>query len=267
MKTKILKLNKLIFTYSLLVALIGVFLLPNTAYFSNITENNIIDLTNKERISNDLPPLKQNQLLSEAAYAKGKSILENQLFSHTINNKKFSAWIRETGYEYLYSGENLAIDFMTSEGAIKAWMNSESHRNNILNENFKEIGIGIVEGKFNGQNSIIIVQIFGTPIAQTVNKKITPTLNIYNNYTIDSSISTNQINNDAFLNRSNTGIKVYAADEKNDPLKILSKNSLIFSIMIISLIFVGFLESIKSIIYMLPYKKYKIKRKNAKIKR
>lgn len=261
MKIKTLKLNRIFFTHSLLIILIGVFLLPNVAYFSSITEKNIIDLTNQERLQKNLKPLQINKLLTDAAYKKGLNILENQTFAHTINEKKFSTWIHEAGYEYLYSGENLAIDFLTAEGAINAWMRSESHQKNILNSNFQEIGVAIVEGKFEEHNSIIIVQIFGSPIPETKKEENTPILNIYNNYTTNAAISTNQINNENILNRST--IKPFVLSAHTSPLKILSKNILIFTVALSLITILGIIETI----YMFPYKKYKIKRKKAKIKR
>ncbi|OGF28443.1 hypothetical protein A2331_05250 [Candidatus Falkowbacteria bacterium RIFOXYB2_FULL_34_18] len=244
----------------------GVFLFPNIGYFSTITEENIINLTNHERIQNNLQALNTNQLLTKAAYQKGQDILTSQTFAHTIGDKKFSTWIQGAEYEYLYSGENLAINFMTSEGAMRAWLNSETHKKNILNPNFKEIGVAIIEGKFNGENSIIIVQIFGSPLPKIFVEKTKPILNIYNNnYTINSSLSTNYINNDNLLNRATTNEKGnYLLLPNNGLLEIMKKNILIFTTVLILIFLIGLIETIY---YMFPYNKYKIKRKKAKINR
>ncbi len=145
----------------------GIFLWPQTAWLSTITPENIINLTNRERQKQDLPPLTANQLLTKAAYKKGQTILDNQIFQHNFNGRKFSAWIKETGYNYAYVGENLAIDFITSEGVIKAWLNSPTHRRNLLNKNFQEIGVAVLNGWFKDKNTTLIVQIFGQPL--TVN--------------------------------------------------------------------------------------------------
>ncbi len=157
------KLQKQII-FSLLITLIGIFLLPNTAYLSGITPEKIIELTNKERQKRNLPPLTVNQLLTKAAYQKANDIFKSQTFQHNINGRKFSSWIKNTGYEYIYVGENLAIDFITSEGVIDAWLKSPSHRKNILNTEFKEIGVAVVNGKFNNHQTILVVQIFGSPL-------------------------------------------------------------------------------------------------------
>lgn len=148
---------------SLFIILIGIFLCPKTAYLSTITSENIIEFTNQERVKNNLNILTFNSALEQAAKAKAQAILESEQFQHNIGERKFSDWIKEAGYKYSYVGENLAIDFVTSEGVINAWLNSPAHKKNILNSYYDEIGVAIDEGMFDGQNTIIVVQIFGTP--------------------------------------------------------------------------------------------------------
>jgi len=152
-----------LYIISLLGILIGIFLLPQVAYLSAITSEKLIELTNQERVKVGLNALTANQLLTQAAYEKGRAIIETQTFQHNIGDKKFSNWIRDTGYKYSYVGENLAIDFVTSEGVVNAWLNSPSHRNNLLSPYYTEIGIATIETKFQGQNTTLVVQIFGAP--------------------------------------------------------------------------------------------------------
>lgn len=154
---------RLKFKLSLLSMLVGIFLLPNLAYSSSIAPEEIIALTNQEREAVGLKALTANQLLTQAAIAKGKAILESQAFKHNIDDKKFSSWIRDTGYNYSYVGENLAIDFVTSQGVVEAWKNSPLHKKNLLNPYYQEIGISAIQGKFQGQDTTIVVQIFGAP--------------------------------------------------------------------------------------------------------
>jgi len=159
--------NKLINTLrlSLLGILMGIFLLPSPAFLASITPQSLIDLTNQERLSNGLNSLVVNPLLTEAAAKKGKAIFKTQTFSHNIVDKKFSSWVRDVGYDYSYIGENLAVDFVTSEGVMTAWNNSPLHKRNLLNPYYQEIGIAAVDGKFQGQDTTVVVQIFGTPAA------------------------------------------------------------------------------------------------------
>jgi len=169
-KTKIK--NSRIRTASLLVILAGIFLLPQIGYFSDITPERLIQLTNQERINYNLQPLTASQYLTQAAYLKARAILDSQTFQHEINGQTFSYWIKQTGYKYLMVGENLAIDFATSEGITNAWMASELHRKNLLNPDFTEIGIVAVEGNFEGQPTTVIAQIFGAPFPAPVGPRV-----------------------------------------------------------------------------------------------
>lgn len=156
------------FKLSLLSMLIGIFLLPHLAYLSAITPEEIIALTNQARELAGLNALTANQLLTQAAIAKGKAILESQAFKHNIDNKKFSSWIRNTGYNYSYAGENLAIDFVTSQTVVEAWKNSPLHKKNLLSPYYREIGLAAIDGKFQGQSTTVVVQIFGSPAVGSI---------------------------------------------------------------------------------------------------
>ena len=153
---------------SLFLLMLGIFYCPNPAEASSITEDNIISLVNQARQDNNLPELKENPLLSQAALEKAQAILETGVFSHTINNQKFSAWIKAEGYEYARVGENLAIDFNTSEGALEGWLNSPEHKKNLVNPGFLETGVAVLNGKIGGSDTTLIVQIFGEPLSGNV---------------------------------------------------------------------------------------------------
>ena len=78
-------------------------------------------------------------------------------------------WFAEANYQFSYAGENLAVFFGDSEDVVDAWLNSPSHRANLLNQQFTEIGIAVAEGTYQGQETTFIVQLFGTPaVAQPV---------------------------------------------------------------------------------------------------
>jgi len=157
-------LQKKYIVNSLIFIMLGIFLLPNFALASEITEENIISLTNTERAKNNLNELKTNTSLTKAAYEKGKYIFDTQIFAHNINDIKFSNWVKDAEYEYSYVGENLAIDFATSEGAFSAWLDSPTHKKNILNEYYDEIGVAVLRGNFENNDTTLIVQIFATPL-------------------------------------------------------------------------------------------------------
>jgi hypothetical protein len=159
-----LKSNKFIYRASLFAFGLGIFLLPKTAQMAAITPDKILELINQERAESGLNNLQTDSRLTSAAAEKVKAILESQTFDHTINGRKFSAWVKNSGYKYSIAGENLAIDFITGEGVVKAWMASENHRKNILDEEYSATGIAIIDGEFNGQKTIIVAQIFGAPL-------------------------------------------------------------------------------------------------------
>lgn len=126
--------------------------------------SNIITLSNKERGENGLSPVTENEYLSQAAYAKLSDMFEKNYWDHTGPNHE-TAWqfISASGYRYSLAGENLARGFNRSNEVVEAWMESPSHRDNVLNGRFKEIGIAVGSGKLRGNTTTVIVQLFGEP--------------------------------------------------------------------------------------------------------
>jgi hypothetical protein len=154
---------------SLLIFFSGLFLFPSSAYLADITSGNIVEMTNQERLKKEAPSLRINDSLNQAARQKAKAILAEQEFRHELGGRKFSYWIKKAEYDYKYAGENLAIDFVEAENVVSSWMDSDSHRRNILNPKYREIGVSILKGDFQGQKTIVVVQIFGTPEAANRN--------------------------------------------------------------------------------------------------
>ncbi len=143
---------------------------------SEITSVTVISLANSARKEGGLNPLTANSLLARAAQNKANDMLGRQYFSHnTPTGETPWSFIKAVGYSYVTAGENLAIDFSEAESIQKAWMNSPGHRANIMNASFQEIGIGISKGMYNGHQTTIVVQMFGTPIAQKVEMPAAPT--------------------------------------------------------------------------------------------
>lgn len=131
----------------------------------------IIEFTNLKRKQNGSSLLFENALLSKAAQSKAEDMLANDYWAHYSPQGK-SPWvfINQHGYKYTYAGENLARDFEDAKSVVEAWMNSPSHKNNLLDNNFKEIGVAVVSGKLGGKEGILVVQMFGaspsTPTGQ-----------------------------------------------------------------------------------------------------
>ena len=135
----------------------------------------LIALTNQARLENNLPPLVLNAALNQAAFNKAKNLLKEQYFSHNSpEGKKFSQWIAEVDYPYLIIGENLAMGFNSDDAIIQAWLASPKHRQNILEPRFKEIGLVVLKGEFNGEIAKMVVQIFGATNKRALSEVFLP---------------------------------------------------------------------------------------------
>ena len=192
-KAKILHSSSLIVITVLMIIFQGIInfvpkINPNIlGYASNISIQEVVNLTNQKRLEAGLSTLSLNQTLSSAAYTKGRDMIDRDYWAHVAPDgtqpwKFFTSF----GYKYRYAGENLARDFSNASSAMDAWMNSPTHKENILNPKYKEIGIGVVEGDLAGTDTTIIVQFFGAtyadkvvqPIAQAakIEKTVAPTV-------------------------------------------------------------------------------------------
>jgi hypothetical protein len=135
---------------------------PQITEFAVVTSSELIEMANNERVANGLEPLNINDKLIQAAQNKAQDMIENSYFAHTspLGTSPWY-WFDKAGYNYIAAGENLAKDFTDSKYLHKAWMKSPSHRDNILNEKYQEIGIAVIEGKINGKDTVVAVQLFG----------------------------------------------------------------------------------------------------------
>lgn len=167
-KNKNININKIGFIIALFFTFTGLSQ-GNIALGASISAGEMINLTNDSRAEAGLHSLLVNEKLMEAARKKADDMFEFQYFDHNSPSGS-TPWdfIRSTGYDYKYAGENLAIDFVTAASAHRALMESSSHRENILSSKYTEIGIVAIEGTFNGNKSIIIVEEFGSPLLEKV---------------------------------------------------------------------------------------------------
>lgn len=158
-----------------LLAILAAFLLFSPAAIRNnqlaqllggptFEKADVIRLVNSARTEAKLPPLKENEVLDIAAKNKADDMGSKEYFSHSSPDGK-TPWdfIKGAGYKYVAAGENLAMDFMSAEAAHNALMASPTHRANILNPLYTEVGVSVVQGTFAGRPSIYLVQHFGKP--------------------------------------------------------------------------------------------------------
>jgi hypothetical protein len=208
----------------------GIFLFPNNALAALITPTNLIELTNQERAKYGLKELTENKLLTQAAAAKAEAIFAEQKFSHNFENKKFSQWIKDTGYQYSIVGENLAINFTADTPLFNAWLTSPMHKKNILHDDFREIGIAVKTGDWLGEETTLVVELFGAPAVfaeQSVpdaffNNSVLPSYQSYYQnpaQLITSNLSEQYLNNIAAGNKENFSFSGAQIELKNSPLK------------------------------------------------
>ena len=104
----------------------------------------VAELVNAERAKAGLPALQLQTDLTRAANVRAREI--KQKFSHTRpDGSNFSSVLAEQGISYRMSGENIAYGQSSPQAVMEGWMNSSGHRANILNSNFKNIGVGLYQ--------------------------------------------------------------------------------------------------------------------------
>ncbi|MFA4998831.1 MAG: CAP domain-containing protein [Candidatus Paceibacterota bacterium] len=141
--------------------------LPRTVFFADITKGALIEFTNQEREGLGLSVLEENSKLDQAAYQKAMDMINNDYFSHySPSGISPWYWFKQAGYNYRIAGENLAIGFVDSEEVFRAWLNSPSHKANLVNNKFNETGMAVLEGNFNGAKTTVVVQLFGSPYTE-----------------------------------------------------------------------------------------------------
>ncbi len=161
-KTKT-KIFSLIFVLTVVSASTLILSSTSQTVASDITAENIIGLTNSSRAAENKSMLTENSKLSLSAKAKAEDMVEKNYFSHTSPEGVTPwKWIDGENYDYGYAGENLAMDFQSAEKMEDAWMKSPTHRANILNEKYKDIGVAVKAGSINGSETILVVVMFGS---------------------------------------------------------------------------------------------------------
>ncbi|KKS61902.1 MAG: hypothetical protein UV28_C0022G0006 [Candidatus Collierbacteria bacterium GW2011_GWE2_42_48] len=132
-------------------------------FASQIDPDKVIELTNAERLSVGVTILKENSELDQAALAKATDMFENNYWAH-VSPTGTEPWyfVTQSGYEYKHAGENLARDFSNPKDVVTAWMASPTHRQNLLDNRYKDIGVAVVDGYINGVETTIVVQLFGS---------------------------------------------------------------------------------------------------------
>lgn len=123
-------------------------------------EQKLLELLNKERTKKDLPALRPHPLLFKAARVHSKNMAKQRKMEHELDGKRPAQRVEATGYNWGRVCENLAI---AEDGEpplsviVKEWMESKTHRENLLDKKVTETGLGIAR---NAKGEIYYTQIF-----------------------------------------------------------------------------------------------------------
>jgi uncharacterized protein YkwD len=157
----------------IIVSFVGAVAISRSSLLSTqmaaVISSTLVSLTNTDRGQNSLDTLTVNPLLVQAAQAKADDMASKDYFAHTSPEGLTSwYWFDQVGYKYTYAGENLAVDYGDSGDVERAWLNSPTHRANIMDSHYTQIGIATAVGTFQGHQATFVVEMFGAPARHTL---------------------------------------------------------------------------------------------------
>ncbi len=145
--------------------LLAVFLfaLASPLIATEVTVRSVIDSMNACRAKNGLPALREDKRLTKAADDRIQEMEDLEFWSHASpDGRSPFVWLRLSGYDHQYAGENLAAGFETTELLVEAWMESPGHRANILSPQFEDCGVAVIDGSTLGRaTGRSVVVLFG----------------------------------------------------------------------------------------------------------
>jgi len=128
------------------ISLVSWLAISDLPFYADISSGLVVYLSNEARQAAGLSPLKQSPVLDQAARDKALDMLAKNYFSHNSPDGISPwYWFNKNNYAYKFAGENLAVDFFESKDVVDAWMNSSTHKFNILSNNYQEIGVAVVQ--------------------------------------------------------------------------------------------------------------------------
>ena len=136
------------------------------AYATNTSVGGLLAATNSQRNANGQASLALNQQLVNAAQAKANDMVARNYWSHnTPDGQEPWVFVDAAGYKYLKAGENLAYGFSNSDTTVTGWMNSPTHRANMLDGAFIEVGFGFANSaNYNDSGpETVVVAMYGKP--------------------------------------------------------------------------------------------------------
>lgn len=152
------------------------------AYATEVSSEKLLENTNNQRTANGKSALKVNAQLTAAAQSKANDMAARNYWSHTTpDGQQPWIFIQKAGYAYQKAGENLAYGFNTSADTVAGWMNSKTHRENLLDNAYTEVGFGYANvANYNKSGpETVVVAMYGQPqtagIASAAPTSVSPT--------------------------------------------------------------------------------------------
>ena len=181
----------------------------------SITVDRVVELVNESRLGHGKNMISLDEDLSYAATLKVEDMFDRQYFAHdTPTGESPWYWVLEAGYDYKYSGENLAIHFESASSQHRAWMESPLHRKNILNENYRDIGVAIKTDIFQDKETTIVVQLFGTRMKEE-ELAVSHVREEYNTYKEEQGIPQETVKEDRGEEDENQGIVLFTRGDSD----------------------------------------------------
>lgn len=136
-------------------------------FATDIRVEQLLAVVNAKRAEAGLAALVLDQRLSRAAALKAQDMFAKNYWAHNSPDGK-TPWefVTFAGYRYRVAGENLAKNFSMSGAVVDAWMASPTHKENIMRSDYKDIGFAVVNGILGGEETTLVVQIFGAGDSQ-----------------------------------------------------------------------------------------------------
>ena len=134
-------------------------------------EKAMLDQTNEERVKKGLKPLTPNPILCKVARAHSENMGKQDKMDHVLDGKKPGDRTKDAGYQFEVCGENVGwgiigskkMEDWTVKKMMEWWMKSPVHRDNIWQEEYTEIGVGIA-GSEKGKRCF--TQLFAAPFKE-----------------------------------------------------------------------------------------------------
>ncbi|MBI4050467.1 MAG: hypothetical protein HY396_00625 [Candidatus Doudnabacteria bacterium] len=158
--------------YGLILLILRLLLGTISAQGSAVESDVLMSLINQERSQRNVGELITHSSLLTAATQKSQDMIDRDYFAHIDPDGNY-VWpkIVAAGYTpYRILGENLAVDFPTSEGMVKAWIDSPTHRANLLHPDFVDQGLVALYGDYKSRYTNLTTSLFGT-LAQIIQPK------------------------------------------------------------------------------------------------